>query len=397
MYIREKQTMILTYNIQLKFDKQEDFAFWQNTLEMATQAYNACANFLYANNIPLNIKDVHNAVYSWMRDTFPSLPAQGIIKIYKEVLGAVRSIKSNKHKDAEIPQKHNLSMRLDKRLYANLDSEGISLTSSIKRKRTRLHFVLFDKVKDLFNLYKTNDPLLFMRDGKIYLSVPFEVSEKPLKDNTCIGVDLGIKRFITTSEGKVFIDKEFNARKRKLRYLKRCLQSKGTESAKRHLNKLSKKEKNMSKCQTYKAVNALLSDTSASIIVMEDLSKIKQNTSKNEEGIKRAKHNNMLSQVPFYTFKRILTYKATLVGKQVVSVSPTWTSQMDCRTNKRDGKRQGCRYYCSDGIVFDADWNAAINIVQRYNKHPQSSDTLPIDGKIIPLCGRVSVNAPIVE
>ena len=192
-----------------------------------------------------------------------------------------------------------------------------------------------------------------MRDGKIYLSVPFEVSEKPLKDNTCIGVDLGIKRFITTSEGKVFIDKEFNARKRKLRYLKRCLQSKGTESAKRHLNKLSKKEKNMNKCQTYKAVNALLSDTSASIIVMEDLSKIK--------------------------------------------VSPTWTSQMDCRTNKRDGKRQGCRYYCSDDIVFDADWNAAINIVQRHNKHPQSSDTLPIDGKVIPLCGRVSVNAPIVE
>ncbi len=389
--------MILTYNIELRFDTQEDFAFWQNTLETTKQAYNACANYLCINNIPLNIKDVHDSVYHWMREDFPSLPAQGIIKIYKEVLGSCRSIKSNKHKDAEIPQKNNLSMRLDKRLYANLDGEGISLTSATKRKRTRVSFVLFDKAKDLFKTYKTNDPLLFMKNGKIYLSVPFEVAEKPLQNNECIGIDLGVKRFITTSDGEVFIDKQFNARKRKLRYLKRCLQSKGTKSAKRHLMKLSKRERNMNKCQSYKAVNTLLDNISASTIVVEDLSKIKQSTSKSKEGFKRSRHNNMLSQVPFYTFKHILTYKATLVGKQVVSVSPTYTSQMDCRTNKRDGKRQGCRYYCADGTIFDADWNAAINIVQRHIQHPLSSDVLPLDGQLTPLSGRASVNCPIVE
>ena len=94
----------------------------------------------------------------------------------------------------------------------------------------------------------------------------------------------------------------------------------------------------------------------------------------------------MLGPVPFYLFKNILTYKATLVGKQVVSVSPMYTSQTDCRTNKRDGKRLGCRYYCIDGIVFDADWNASVNIAQKSN-HPLSN-VLPIDGTLQFLSGR---------
>lgn len=82
----------------------------------------------------------------------------------------------------------------------------------------------------------------------------------------------------------------------------------------------------------------------------------------------------------------MLTHKATLAGKQVVSVSPTWTSQTDCRNGKRDGERRGCRYYCNDGIVFDADWNAAVNIAQRAN-HPTST-TLPIDGRMQAMVGK---------
>ena len=93
-----------------------------------------------------------------------------------------------------------------------------------------------------------------------------------------------------------------------------------------------------------------------------------------------------MSQVPLAEFREMLTHKATLVGRQVVSVSPTWTSQTDCRTGKRDGERHGCRYYCNDSIVFDADWNAAVNIAQRAN-HPTST-VLPIDGKMQALVGK---------
>ena len=50
------------------------------------------------------------------------------------------------------------------------------------------------------------------------------------------------------------------------------------------------------------------------------------------------------------------------------------------RTQSRDGcRRQGCRFYTADGKVFDADWNAAINISNRYHPTPFR---LPIDGQL---------------
>jgi len=103
----------------------------------------------------------------------------------------------------------------------------------------------------------------------------------------------------------------------------------------------------------------------------------------------------MLSQAPFYLFKEILTYKALLLGKKVKTVNPAYTSQNDHRGLER-GKRKGCRYYASDGVVFDADWNASINIARKYtlkqeiNKiyHPISFSP-PLDGGLNFL-GRVS-------
>lgn len=130
----------------------------------------------------------------------------------------------------------------------------------------------------------------------------------------------------------------------------------------------------------------------AQYIVMEDLKKIKKNTSKTEDGFKRKRHNKMFSQVPIAKFKEILSYKAALAGKQVETVSPQWTSQTDSRTNKRDGERKGCRYICKDGEVLDADWNAAINIAKRSN-HP-TTNKVPKDGTLKFFSRQASVNMP---
>ena len=85
--------------------------------------------------------------------------------------------------------------------------------------------------------------------------------------------------------------------------------------------------------------------------------------------------------------RNILTYKAQTCGKQVVTVSPAYTSQIDCISHKKDGQRVGCRYYSKSGLIYDADWNAAINIKNRF-KHPISKEE-----EVIPLhylIGRVS-------
>ena len=301
------------------------------------------------------------------------------------MLAALRSIRTNKNKNADIPQKKSLSLQLDKRMYSNLSVNGISLGNGNNHKREKCTFVLYDKVKELFDTCIFSDPTVFARDGRLFLSVPFEVATPPSRNGKALGVDLGMKRLFVTSDGQYYTDKEYLKRRRKLRYLKRCLQSKGTRSAKKHLAKVKRKERNMSKDMLNRATNALLA-CNASIYVLEDLKKIKYKTSRTKEGFKRIRHNNALSQVPLAKFREMLTHKATLAGKQVVSVSPTWTSQMDCRTGKRDGERHGCRYYCNDGIVFDADWNAAVNIGKR-SRHPVSN-TVPKDGTLTFLTGR---------
>ena len=203
-------------------------------------------------------------------------------------------------------------------------------------------------------------------------------------ENSYLGVDLGERRLAVTSEGNAIIDKQFLKEKRKLRYLKRILNSKSktifSRSAKKKLKSLRRKEQNKNKNQSHLISNQIL-NTKSNVIVMEDLSGIK---TKNRE----KRFNNKQAQVPYFDLRRILTYKAPLQGKIVVTVNPYYTSQDDYRKLER-GKRKGCRYYASDGKVFDADWNASINIANRYTLKKKAkgvklpvSFNIPIDGKL---------------
>ena len=371
----------ITYNVELIFPSKSDQDYWSDLINASMQAYNMCSNIVDSNNIKLGLNEIHKAAYSILREEFPIIPSQGIIKIYKDVLSAYRSIRSSKHKNAKIAIKKHPSMRLDKRLYANLNKTGIALTSVKKNTRCKCTFKIYDKISNLFDKYIPCDPLIFKRDNKFYLSVSFNVPILALKDETCIGVDLGERRLAVSSDGIVFSDKKYNKRHRQIRYLKRCLQSKGTKSARKHLRKLKHKELCQSNAMCHKIANDIIKSTNASIIILEDLKNIKQKTKKIKGTNKlNTGHNRRFNQVPLYKLKQILTYKALLKRKRVETVSPFLTSQKDCITGKQDGKRQNRRYYSSTGKVFDSDWNAAINIAYK-SKHPFSF-VEPLDGSL---------------
>ena len=261
---------------------------------------------------------------------------------------------------------------------SRLRLSSISLCSANPGKRIDADIVKYPKLEEMFGKYPVHDPLIFKRDDRFFLALSFEVPEVPLKDETCIGVDLGERRFAITSDGLMLNDKEYNARRRRVRYLKRCLQKKGTKSAYRH--KLCKKEHRQSNDMCCRVANAIIESTDASIIVLEDLSRIKQKTSKTKDGKKRKDHNRRISQVPFYKLKQLLSYKALLAGKRVETVSPFMTSKTDCTTGKKNGTRKNRRFYCKNGTVLDSDWNAAINIARK-SKHPFSFK-MPLDGTL---------------
>lgn len=367
---------MLTYTSKLILSENDKLKLFE-VLESQRLAYNECSVIKFS-CVPKNsIVDLHKQFYHTFRSCQPKIPSQIIISAEQECLSAYRSIKSNKRKISKPVEKKKLSLRLDARSFSfkNGQFSIISLDKRIKCKPT-----LYPKLEELINKRKFCDPLIFEKDGDVWIALTFKFEHDIVKQGSACGIDLGKRIAAVTSEGNFYQDKEFNKRKRKIRHLKRGLQSKGTKSAKRHLRILRRKEANITKNQSHVLTNAILKDCKANVIVIEDLKGIKVKKYKNQ-------NKNSISQVPFFQLKKILTYKAPFHGKLLLSVNPAYTSQIDHRTGEKDGTRKGRRYYGKDGIVLDADQNAAINIALR-SKLPVSYITV--------LDGQAKVTSPIV-
>lgn len=372
---------VLTYNIKLKFQSQEDNELLISTLIEHQKVWNYMSKYAFKSK-KVDKKLLHDKNYHQCRKLFPNCPSQVIIRAKDSVYATYKTIQSNKHKLVVSAKQKNLSIRLDKRIYTFLPDNKIKITTT--GKRITCSYQPYDKFTELFSKHSICDPSLFYRNNNIWLSVSFNVDAPTLIENSCIGVDLGVKRLATTSEGIAISDKVFLRDKRRLRYLKRQLQSKikttFSRSAKKKLNHLRRKESNKNKNQSHLIANQLLK-TKSNVIVMEDLTGIKSKS-------KGKKFNNKQNQVPYFELRRILSYKAPLKGKIVVTVNPYYTSQDDHRGLAR-GIRKGCRYNAVDGIVFDADWNASINIAKKYTQKKEAMGiklpitfSLPIDGKL---------------
>ena len=372
---------MLTYKVQLKFGTDAARAHWVEQMHLVRDCYNFASKIAFDEKLPLGMKPYHHRLYREERETFSALPAQMCIKVNQLVLSNYRTIRENKVKLEKPLFMKRPAVRLDKHLYSRLTPESICLSMGDGSRRLEVKFVRYKKFDEMAAKYEMSDPILQYDERRdvFYLCVPFVTPDANPIPESYLGVDLGLKRLATLSDGTAIVNKNYLARRRRIRHSKRIMQrhKKDSHSARRKLKMLRRKEVNVSKEMCHLVANEILSHE-GSVVVMEDLSKIKQTTSKTEEGHRRKRHNSRMSQVPFFRLRQILTYKAPLRGKRVETVPPQYTSQEDCRTGSKEGcKRQGCRFYTADGLVFDADWNAAINICNR--KHP-TPFKMPLDG-----------------
>lgn len=371
-----------SYVCQLEFSSDSERGRALDVLRAEQELFNECSRVLYgvgAHRKSISIKEIHRLFYRHARDTFPH-PAQIVIKAYKGAKAAYQSVRKNGHEIEEPVRKRRFSLQLDKRLYS---WKGNRLwITSLSGKRISAGLRIYPKMAEMMRKYKWSDPKIYLDGDRVMVSIAFKTEKPEVIPNYAVGVDLGKRRIFATSEGVILKGNDFSKRKRKIRFLKRQLKACGTKSAKRHLRKVSRKEGNISKNYTHHVANEILK-TSANTVVVEDLSGVKKK--------KNRFHNlNGISQVPFYMLRQMLKYKSGPLGKEVVCVSPYMTSQRDYR-GVRKGKRTGCRYFASDGRVFDADVNAAINIAKK-GKHPVSF-VEPIDGSFANLTGRAPSTA----
>lgn len=357
----------LTYNTKLIFSNLIEKQKLVKVLEDQRLVVNECFKIAFDIRKSLNIVTLHSSFYKNFREKYPEIPSQIVIRGESEVLATFKTIKSNKHKIENPPVKTGLSSRLDKRLYTLISRNSMKLTTS--NGRITVSFSEYQKLTELLNKYKFCDPLIFVKGEEIFIALTFQIPETIPSSDLALGVDLGIRINAATSEGNLYVDKKFNSEKRKLRFNKRKLQtakSRRSRSARRHLKKIKRKERNKNKNFCHHLANAILKDTKAGFIILEDLSKIKKKKYKSQ-------NKNRISQIPLFDLRRILTYKAPLFGKLVETVSPAFTSQRDHRTGCLEGKRLGRRFIGKDGLVMDADVNASINIAKKSKyEHPIS-------------------------
>ena len=368
---------MITYNTELIPTNPDSMNLIMDLMEEYRSVVNEASKLQFSDLKGLSsLKAFHNSFYHQTREKHKDFPSQMVIRAEMDCLASYKSIRSNKHKINKPFEKHNLSLRLDKRLYSHVPGDKTKIKITTAEGRKEFQIILYPKLKELMDQYEYCDPFIFVRDGKLMIGLTFDTAKETIKPSLCLGVDLGIRRTAACSDGRLIIDKKFNKEKRKLRYLKSQLQSKGTKSSRKHLNKLKHKEKNKNKNQTHLIANEILK-TNANIIALENLKGIKAKKHKNQ-------NKNAISQVPFFELRRILTYKAMNAGKSICLVSPAYTSQIDNVSGIREGERKGCRFYAKSGLIYDADLNAAINIARR-SKHPISQGNM-LDGQGIVNC-----------
>lgn len=377
-FLGVRECGMITYCSRLIAENPQDKQDLLRVLELQRLAFNDISKLQFSQK-KRSKRVLHSLSYRSVREKYPEMPAQVVIRTLNEVISSYRSIKSNKHKISKPAEKKKFSIRLDKRLYSKPKKDPYSIRITTTDKRKTFTISMYPKLKELMDSAPYCDPLIYERNGEIFISLTFDTAIQQEKQRLSLGVDLGIRVAAACSDGRLFVDRKFNNDKRKLRYLKRMLKSKGTKPAHHHLKKLVHSERNALKNQTHLLANAILL-TDADTIALENL-----------KGIKAKKHKfqnkNRISQVPLFELRRILTYKAVNMGKHVVLVSPAYTSQTDSVTGKREGERRGRRFYSMSGLIYDADLNAARNIGQR-SKLPVSYGNI-LDGQGV-------VNRPIV-
>lgn len=181
--------------------------------------------------------------------------------------------------------------------------------------------------------------------------------------NDSVGIDLGIKEFIVTSDGECFDNLHFKkAENDKLKRLQRQLSkkqkdSKNRDKARLKLAKLNEKIRNRKLNYLHKITNQLLDENQ--IIALEDL---------NVKGMmKNHKLADSIGELNFGEFRRILTYKSVWYGRDLVFVDRFYPSSKTCNhcgyINKTL-KLQDRQWRCPQcGKIIERDYNAALNIL----------------------------------
>jgi len=244
----------------------------------------------------------------------------------------------------------------------------------IKIKGNRIYFPKFKEgirfrgsEKKLAEIKDVNQIIITKDAGEYFCSIIYEKDEelpqkKELSAENSIGIDLGIEKFATLSNGIVVENPRLVEKvEKRIRKLQKKLskKQKGSNNRKKEILKLQKKYRklrNMREDFQDKVSTAIAKQYDT--IIIENL---------NVQGMQQNHHiAKSIGDASFYNFKQKLLWKADKYGKNIVELGrfdPSSKLCSNCGNLKKDLKLSDRIYHCDVcGVTMDRDYNAARNI-----------------------------------
>lgn len=200
--------------------------------------------------------------------------------------------------------------------------------------------------------------------GKYFVAIHAEEQYEPMrKTGAIVGVDLGLKDLLITSDGNKFKNHRWTKKYEKQlaaaqKHLSRKL--KGSHSREKQARKVAFIHEKLSNSRMdglHKASHALVSDYD--VICLEDL---------NIKGmVRNRKLAKTISDASWGSFVRMVEYKAAWNDKLVVKVNRFYPSSKTCNECgwiNQDLDLSMREWTCANGHKVDRDLNAAKNILQ---------------------------------
>lgn len=304
--------------------------------------------------------------YAWLKEQNTKVMNQAIRqmdgayqKFFKQHNGFPK-FKSKKDKQSALFPYEAISKR------NTFETKNISLTTSLKNIKFRCSDLYLKRLQK-YNKDIRSATLSKTKSGIFFLSILVEMDDTELKKfgntNKQVGIDLGVKDFVITSDGEVFENKHlFKKREKQVKKLQRQLsrKQKGSNNRGKQSIRLAKVFESLTSqkiAYIHSVVNELL--TYYDTVFMESL---------NVQGMLKNRHlAKAIQEVGFYKFKEILVSKSLVNDKRAVFIERFYPSSKTCSQcgyKKRDLKLSDRFWTCPVcGENHDRDINAATNIL----------------------------------
>ena len=325
----------------------------------------------------LSYQRLNNELTQEQQADYTALPrkvSQWVLKqVNSNFVSFFKSLKSeNVEHKVHIPR----YLKKDGRNLLTFTSQAISL------KELKQGYLKLSGCENKIKIMHTNvqQVRVVRKNGVYVVEVIYNQQEPELKTNTnYVGLDIGLNNLATVGGNNISpviingrplksINQYYNKKLSKLKSRKDKCNNKNVN--KKKIETLNRKRNNKVKDYMHKTsralVNHLVSNNVSKVVVGHN-KEWKQDTNMGK------KNNQNFVQIPFNQFIHMLTYKARLVGIEIVEREESYTSKCSFLDNepieKHDvylGKRiKRGLFRSNNGVLINADLNGALNILRK--------------------------------